>query len=806
MTNLHDLYLGQNPLHPDACAIYIPQLNSQGTFVSHGACWVWVPNVVGMKKAQAEAAIVSAGFLLGTTWWAFSNSVPEGCVISQDTVAPAGGEVQLTISQGPDASGTIAVPNVVGMSQSQAQAAISSAGLTVGTITQSQSQTVPQGQVISQNPAPGTQVARGAVVTLTVSSGTQPPAPAVAGLVAHWKLDETQGATAFDSTGAHNGTLHGDPTWLPTGGKVGGALSFDGADDRVNCGTFNPSEATGKLSLCLWAKWNGQPTSWQGLIAKRNGWSPTDVMWSLEADINTGKLAFFHYTSGRIGGDPVLPIGEWTHVAVSFDGTTATMYIDGAPTGSGPFSLPSATQATVVFGASTPEGYNAFNGALDDIQLYDRALSPAQIQIVMTGATAPADPAPTNPSGVGPVAHWKLDETQGTTAIDSTGKYNGALYGNPTWQAAGGKIGGGLKFDGIDDYISIPKVAEGQELTYTLWLNQTVIGAGMIALIDHKQWIPGAVHFELRDGHPKVGINPILTNNTDLDATTYILPAGEWHHVALTKSATSVDLYADGKPAAHRGLISPATVILGDAMIGAWSSSGRGLSRCFRGTLDDIRMYTKALSESEIRTVMTGSEVEPGAEPNTAGLLAHWAFDETAGRAAADSVGECDGILMGGPVWQPTGGKVGGALGFDGSNDCAVTDFVLDPADGPFSVFAWIKGGGAGQVIVSQDGGAGGVDWLATNAAGRVTSALGSPVLTTSKVITDDQWHEVGLVWDGTSRTLYVDGASVATDKPTKPASSTGGLNIGAGKNLDAGTFWSGLIDEVRIYSRAVKP
>jgi len=90
--------------------------------------------------------------------------------------------------------------------------------------------------------------------------------------------------------------------------------------------------------------------------------------------------------------------------------------------------------------------------------------------------------------------------------------------------------------------------------------------------------------------------------------------------------------------------------------------------------------------------------------------VAHWAFDETTGRVAADSAGTCDGVLMGGPVWQPSDGKVGGALKFDGSNDCVVTDFVLDPASGPFSVFAWVQGGEGGQVIVSQDGNAGGVD------------------------------------------------------------------------------------------------
>jgi beta-lactam-binding protein with PASTA domain len=878
LTSLYKLWLGENPLHPDACNKYIAQIESHGTLVFHDACWVLVPNVarmtqedarsaiasaglapdgvasvcsdsapagmvagtipgvgtlaapgssvelvvssgqctvpvpnvVGMTQSDAESAIRTAHLAVGTIWWGRSETVPEGKVISQrpteGAVVNEGSAVEITISQGPEGSATITVPNVVGMSQLQAESAITSAGLVVGTITQSQSQTVPAGQVISQNPAAGTKVAPGAAIHLTVSTGTTPPETQTAAPVAYWKLDETNGMVAFDSAGVHNGILRGNPpaTWLPLEGKMGGALSFDGIDDYVTCGTFNPSAATGKLTISLWAKWNGQPTGFQGLIAKREFWGDGKTMWCIEMAKDTGAVRFFRESSVVIGGAPVLPIGQWAHVAVSFDGTTATMYINGDPTGSGPFSFPSYTEATVEFGAAQRDGLNAFNGVLDDIRLYDQALSQKEIQTLAGHSTTPP-----SPSSDGLAAHWKLDETQGTTAFDSMGKYNGALTGNPAWQATGGKIGGGLKFDGIDDYISIPKVAEGQELTYSLWLNQTVIGAGMVALIDTKQWIVGSVHFELRDGHPKVGINPIVTDSTDLDAPTFTLPAGEWHHVAVTKSASAVDLYADGKPAAHRGLTGPAAVILGDATIGAWSSPWAGLERRFNGTLDDIQMYTRALTESEIKTVMTGSQAAP--DTNAPAPLAHWTFDETAGRTAADSAGKCNGVLTGGPVWQPSGGKSGGALKFDGSNDVVVTDFVLDPAAGAFSVFAWVKGGTAGQVIVSQDGAAGGVDWLATDSAGRLmTAPVGSgrfaKSLISDKPITDGQWHEVGLVWDGTSRTLYVDGTSVATDKAGAAASSKGGLNIGAGKNLTAGTFWSGLIDDVRIYDKAMTP
>ena len=81
-----------------------------------------------------------------------------------------------------------------------------------------------------------------------------------------------------------------------------------------------------------------------------------------------------------------------------------------------------------------------------------------------------------------------------------------------------------------------------------------------------------------------------------------------------------------------------------------------------------------------------------------------------------------------------------------------------------------------------------------------------TPPLVSEFVITDGQWHHIGLVWDGSHRHLYVDSTEVAKDAdaldPLK--SSDGGLHIGAGKGLEAASLWLGLIDEVRIYNQAL--
>jgi hypothetical protein len=191
------------------------------------------------------------------------------------------------------------------------------------------------------------------------------------------------------------------------------------------------------------------------------------------------------------------------------------------------------------------------------------------------------------------------------------------------------------------------------------------------------------------------------------------------------------------------------------------------------------------------------------------GLIAHWQLDETAGVMAHDSVGKNDANVMGAPLWQPADGTLGGALLFDGVDDCVTMEFIRDPSEGSFSIFAWIKGGAPGQVIVSQVKGA---NWLMIAPSGVLMTELkqsgrqqGKP-LTSSAVATDGAWHRVGFVWDGSNRILYVDDVEVGRDTQTTLVGTYTGLHVGAGSTLAPGTFWSGLIDDIRIYDRAVKP
>ena len=196
-------------------------------------------------------------------------------------------------------------------------------------------------------------------------------------------------------------------------------------------------------------------------------------------------------------------------------------------------------------------------------------------------------------------------------------------------------------------------------------------------------------------------------------------------------------------------------------------------------------------------------------EVNDPTLVAHWPLDEAEGMVVADGAGGNDGFALGDPVWLHDGGQVNGALHLDGVDDYVVTGAAPNPEGNSYSVLAWMKGGAPGQVVLSQMGKA---NWLSTDpsegtlmteltASGRNGRSLGSEA-----VITDGNWHRIAFVWDGSYRRLYVDGVIVAEDAQDSLDISVNSLYFGTGKTMEPSSFWSGLIDDIRIYNRAVHP
>ncbi|MEL6301892.1 MAG: PASTA domain-containing protein [Pseudomonadota bacterium] len=160
--------ISQNP----AAGLQVNAGSAVDLVVSSGPASVSVPNVVGLSQAAASSAITGANLVVGNVTTQTSNTVANGDVISQNptggTTVSEGSAVDLVVSSGP---ATVSVPNVVGQSQAAAEAAITGASLVVGAVSNASSNTVASGDVISQDPAAGTNVAENSAVNIVVSTG-----------------------------------------------------------------------------------------------------------------------------------------------------------------------------------------------------------------------------------------------------------------------------------------------------------------------------------------------------------------------------------------------------------------------------------------------------------------------------------------------------------------------------------------------------------------------------------------------------------------------------------------------------------
>jgi tetratricopeptide (TPR) repeat protein len=213
----------------------------------------------------------------------------------------------------------------------------------------------------------------------------------VADLVAYYPFNEGSGAIVADVAGGHNGLVNGDVQWVESKSGYGKALYFSGMSraGHVDCGAWDPSEWTGKLTVAFWVRWGGGGGAWQGIVSKRNNWAADQMMWQIEVNRNSQQIAFSREGSYPNCGDYILSKGKWTHVAVTFDRTTMVFYVNGEVTGRDTFSFGSKTDSSIVIGASDPGGTNVFHGIVDEVCIFNNALSKDDITLLYSTSGSP---------------------------------------------------------------------------------------------------------------------------------------------------------------------------------------------------------------------------------------------------------------------------------------------------------------------------------------------------------------------------------------------------------------------------------
>ncbi len=208
---------------------------------------------------------------------------------------------------------------------------------------------------------------------------SQPPA-IYAGLRAWWKLDETSGTTADDSTGrAQDGAVSGGATWGP--GNVGGALTFDGVDDGVLVGNSASLTGTTDFTLGAWVKVNPGAASAGCVIQQREGGSGTNGEYMLVVNA-AGTVNFFVYNAAyqfNITTTATINDGQWHYLTALRSGTNGFVYFDGVQVGTGSGTAKSLGAFAVAIGYDYRDTTARFKGSIDDVRIYSRALSAAEI-------------------------------------------------------------------------------------------------------------------------------------------------------------------------------------------------------------------------------------------------------------------------------------------------------------------------------------------------------------------------------------------------------------------------------------------
>jgi len=224
--------------------------------------------------------------------------------------------------------------------------------------------------------------------------------PSPSGLVGYWKFDEGSGTYATDSSGSGNtGTLTNEPTWVD--GKFGKALSFDGIDDYVQVPQSNSLDVTAEVTVETWvyprAYVSGEGDN-SHIVSRcaTNGGSVYVLMTysstSTKAGYAVNQMPFHHASSTD------LPLNTWTHLAMTYDGSNVKLYINGQFDSSYAQSGPIETTSNwLAIGCKPPASdypppigriYAFFNGMIDEVRIYNRALSQQEIQTDMEGSIA----------------------------------------------------------------------------------------------------------------------------------------------------------------------------------------------------------------------------------------------------------------------------------------------------------------------------------------------------------------------------------------------------------------------------------
>ncbi len=674
----------------------------------------------------------------------------------------------------------------------------------------------------------------GLFILFFISAPTTTSASAVksvgkTGLVGYWPMNDGAGTSANDLSGNRiNGTLFNGPLWVA--GKIGKALSFDGIDDYARMSSV-PLGDLQKVSISYWLKVpasTGAAMISMELSADSNA-NPNGSFWQLiygNGSVYSSSLA----ATALYGTGPVynlrtypMPSVGWHHFVFVYDRSKASnqvdaVYIDGVS------QTLTSTISSMVAGTTfrTDNMYLMSRGGvsyrtsgyMDDLRIYSRILSESEVKNIYQFGSAQIKAV----GNSGLVGYWPLNDGAGTKANDMSGKGNiGTISGTPSW--VNGRFNKALSFDGSTNYIQAgptPALTKNGTYTFSAWLKSSTIGTQTIF-----QSSPSCID---RNGAALSG-NTLLFgyyNGTAWVGASGSVPANQYFHFVGVNNGGTLSLYING--VLQVGTSVP-YVHCADGNLYLGQETYPGDPTKFAGIMDDVRVYSRVLSASEILQLYKQNATQINSSRNdflTNGLVGLWSFDgkdvNWGTNKVLDRSGQGnDGTFVGmSTTSSPTNGKIGQALKFRGISSGSYvtlgTSTTLNPAN--FTISAWLYPATTtvsyGYIYSSARdccGAYNGIDLQYTN--GRVTGGIWNSTaayVTSAYQGIDIKWRHVAFSYDGAVLRVYVDGllsnsanSTLGVGSPATYPAAIGGMG------LSPGTYtFNGKIDDVRLYNRAL--
>ncbi len=584
-----------------------------------------------------------------------------------------------------------------------------------------------------------------------------------------------------------------------------GSISNRYASSGMTTSTLDTSSGT----LSFWFKSPSLDSSAQCAMGSSDGDNTGGIFFALK---NSGVTVTHEYASG-VSVSPVytgqLSNNTWHHVTYTWDNATKKghLYVNNSLGQEVTYSQNITIGAYLQqIGNCTRTGHTSFNGILDEIRVHNRALPPMEITQLYNWAP-------------GPVGYWDFEEGSGSTIIDKSGHDNSGLWnGSGTRNWVKGKYGNGGNFNGSTDFINFsPTPDTGSEYgTMSLWVksdtNYSDIGYIFYGTADNGGNGNGAedeLHLYFTADEKIAFFIEGTNSGTDVNITSSQSYAdNKWHYITATwERGGKAYLYIDGIQMESTNHTANSFMFSESLRLGRPEAA----QRYFQGQVDEVRLYNYTRTNKQIIEDMNASHPAGGSPVGS--QIGYWKFNEGYGNTAHDSGPQKVHGTITNATWS-NDGKFGKALSFNGSSASITLGNIAAYKTQSKTISFWAKPDTtfSATTPVFANGGGNYYVGFATNgtmmASYNTTAGTQQTSYSNINAVSVNEWHHYMYVFNVSAENVdisfYVDGKLNKTVSYTTGYSSTYGTNFVIGSFNGASLFYSGLIDEVKIYNSAL--